>query len=369
MSTGVSCRVLGPLGVAIDGIPQPIGGPKQRAVFAALAIAGGRAVSARALADAAWNGDPPANYSATLHVFIAGYRKLFRDAGLDPKSVLITAAPGYRLAIDASASDLARFVHAMSTARESARSGQFADASRWYRKALDEFTGDALGDLYGLTFADEFAAAVDDQRLDATTGWAAAEIECGRASALIPELTTLARAHPLREPVWGQLIAALYSAGRQSDALDACRQLRKVLADELGIDPSPALQDLEARILRQEGLAPAPSAAAMAATMIDDDAGTTDRAQLRDASGRTRKVPAGGLHIGRMPDNEIVIDSPTVSRYHAVVSATSAGFSVRDLRSSNGTHVAGARIADLAPLVDGDVITIGAHAFTFEICC
>lgn len=367
MSTGVSCRVLGPLTVEIDGNLQPLGGPKQRAVFAALVLARGRTVSAQALANAVWNGDPPANYSATLHVFIAGYRKLFRDAGLDPKSVLVTAAPGYRLAIDTHASDLARFDHAIGAARSSARAGQFADASRSYRKALDEFTGDVLGDLRGLAFADEFAAAVDDQRLDATTGWAAAEIECGRASTIIPELSTLARAHPLREPLWAQLIAALYSAGRQSDALDACRRLRETLADDLGIDPSPTLQELEARVLRQESLAPLPSAAAMAATMIDD-AAATDRGQLRDAAGRTWVVPTGGLHLGRMPDNEIVIDGPTVSRYHAVVSATAEGFVIRDLRSSNGTHLSGERIAELASLTDGDVITIGTHTFTFETC-
>jgi SARP family transcriptional regulator, regulator of embCAB operon len=365
MASRVRYTVLGPLGVDIDGNRQPIGGLKQRALFAALITARSRTVSTESLANAAWNGNPPANYSATVQVFVAGFRKLFRDNGLDPKAHLLTAAPGYRLVAADDESDLARFALAVRAARERVQAGRLEDASRLYRSAVDEFSGDVLADLRGLAFADDFSTAIEEERIDAVVGWVEAEIACGRAEPVIPQLVTLTRTHSLREPLWAQLITALYMVGRQSDALDACRRLRSTLADELGIDPTPALQDLESRILRQEKLSPSPSAAALAATMTEDDP-AVGNAHVRDSSGRVYPIAGRGLHIGRMPDNDVVVDSPKVSRYHAVISGSAAGFVVRDLRSSNGTRVSGERITDLVTLADNDEIVIGDITLTFE---
>ena len=151
------------------------------------------------------------------------------------------------------------------------RAERFAEASARYRAALAEWSGPALADLRGLRFADDFAVAVEEERLVALQSRIEADLACGMDSAVIGELTTLTGQHPLREPFWIQLITALYRLGRQADALDASRRIRQLLGDELGIDPSPPLRQLEQKILRQEslGVAPRPPSPAMQRTVSE----------------------------------------------------------------------------------------------------
>ncbi|MFJ9363888.1 FHA domain-containing protein [Nocardia sp. NPDC101769] len=184
-----------------------------------------------------------------------------------------------------------------------------------------------------------------------------------------PELMTLAAEHPLREPLWCQLISALYLCGRQSDALGACRQLRSALADELGIDPSRQLQELEGRMLRQEQLPAQEAAAATAAVAVTiiDERSPSATAQLRDDTGNVIRLGSRALCIGRLPDNDLVLSHGKVSRHHAVIVDTGLSFVIRDLRSSNGVFVHGERISDSAVLSDGDEIRIGTSDFVFEL--
>jgi DNA-binding SARP family transcriptional activator len=321
-------------------------------------------VSSDSLANAAWDDDPPAGYLATLHVFVANLRKALRDVEVDPRSILMTVAPGYRLVIDQNASDYGRFVSAYRQGQEHIAAGSHERARLAFRAGLDEFSGDVLADLRGLRFADEFANAVEEMRTEAYTGLMSAEIACGRASSVIAELSVLADENPLREPLWVLLVTALYTLGRQSDALDACRRVRETLAEELGIDPGPQLRELESKILRQERLVEQP-VVAMAST-VTENSFELGAARLRAPDGDVIVIPAKGLRFGRMPDNDVVVTDPKASRYHAAIHRSVTGFVIRDLRSANGVAVAGRPVIDAEVLADGDDIRIGSHIWTFE---
>jgi pSer/pThr/pTyr-binding forkhead associated (FHA) protein len=216
-----------------------------------------------------------------------------------------------------------------------------------------------LADLRGFRFADDFAAAVEEERLVALQARIEADLGSGMESAVVGELVTLTAQYPLREPFWIQ-------SGRQADALDAARRIRELLADELGIDPSPALRELESKVLRQDSLAPAPPATSPSMQRtVAETAVVLSRARVRLPSGESLPVPSRGLRVGRMDDNDLVVTGEKVSRYHAVVAETANGFTLTDLRSTNGTHVNDERVVDSHLLRDGDRIRIGGTELVF----
>jgi hypothetical protein len=176
-----------------------------------------------------------------------------------------------------------------------------------------------------------------------------------------------------RRPLHAQLITAYYLAERQSDALDAYRRLKTTLADDLGIDPGPSVQALHERILRQEPLdvkRVARTTAIHTANSLDQRTAVgaaSSVARLRDASGNDYPLVAAATRIGRLPDNDIVLDDANVSRHHAVIIDTGTNFVVTDLRSANGVEVRGERIRASVTLGDGDRIRICDHEFVFEV--
>lgn len=190
---------------------------------------------------------------------------------------------------------------------------------------------------------------------------------------MIGELEELAGEHPFREPLWGQLIAAYYLADRQSDALDAFQRLKVTLADELGIDPSPALRELHEKVLRQEPVDVKKAATTTAAaTVMNIDqhaevAVSAAVARLRDGSGQLYPLTGAATRIGRSTDNHIVLLGVEVSRHHAVIVDTGASYVITDLRSANGVMIDGQAIQSNATLTDGGRIRIGDHEFTFEV--
>ncbi|GAF49408.1 hypothetical protein RW1_081_00050 [Rhodococcus wratislaviensis NBRC 100605] len=360
--------VLGPLEMTVDGTPQSLGGSKQRAVLAMLVINRNHAVSADALAAAAWDDRPPAETRGNIQVLISHLRKLLKAADIDAREIIATAPPGYRLRAADHQCDVDRFHARKRCGFDAAAGRRFAEASTQFSQALQEWRGEVLDDLRGLRFADAFATALHEERIVTITARAESELACGRTEAVVSDLTPLVESNPLREPLWAQLIAALYLEGRQSDALEHCRRLRSTLADELGIDPSPPLQELEARILRQEPLQvqhQAATTAAVAMTIVDAHT-RADRGHLRDEKGEIFSIDGGALRIGRMDDNDLVLEDERVSRHHAVIVDTGASYLIRDLKSSNGIYVAGTRIANSVPLSHGDSIRIGGTEFTFE---
>ncbi|WP_328406982.1 BTAD domain-containing putative transcriptional regulator [Nocardia sp. NBC_00403] len=364
-------RVLGPVRLLVGGEPVAVGGPKPRALLAALTVNRRRAVASAALADMVWNEDPPDSYAASLQVFVSNIRKALRNSGVDPATVLRTESSGYRLEIAEEACDLGRFEAARDAGARCAEVGDHTGAAQLFGTALREWSGRALADLAGLQFADGFATAMDEERLQAAAARIDAEIACGRASSVIGELVAMTTEHPLREPLWGQLITALYLSGRQADALDACRRVRAVLAEELGIDPGPMVVDLEQRVLRQEPLSTAElkrterMAAAMTETVTEMPRAVRS-GQLRMADGRALVIGHGGLRIGRMTDNDLVLEDPKASRYHAHIMPSRAGLLIKDLHSANGVFVNDEPIETGALLADADIIRIGTTLLVFQ---
>jgi SARP family transcriptional regulator, regulator of embCAB operon len=370
---GAEFGVLGPLQICVGGAAVPLGTPKQRAVLAMLLINRNRPVATGALIEAAWEQFPPPDPRASLHSYVSNLRKLLAGIGMDSRTALVSAPPGYRLNVAESACDIGRFALAKNAGVQAAAQGQFEQASQHLSAALSEWRGPVLEDLRDFGFVDAFATALTEDKMLAHTALAEAEIACGRSYSVIGELESLTTEHPYREPLWAQLITAYYLAERQSDALEAYRRLKVTLADDLGIDPGPSVQALYERVLRQQPLdvkRVARTTAIHTATALDQRTavrGASAAAVLRDAAGNEYPLVAAATRIGRLPDNDIVLDYANVSRHHAVVIDTGTSFVLSDLRSANGVEVGGERIRATVTLTDGDLIRVCDHEFVFEM--
>jgi DNA-binding SARP family transcriptional activator len=235
-------RILGPLEVLVDGEERPIRGTKQRAVLAILLLDAGRVVSTDRLIDLLWAESPPATAVTSLQNFVSQLRKTL---GTD---VVRTTPPGYRLEIAPEQLDLERFRRVV----EGAKSRPAEERSAELRVALGLWRGPALADLAFESFAEHEASRLEEIRLAALEDRIDADLECARYAELVGELESLVRDHPLRERLRGQLMLALYRSGRQAEALGVYQDTRRYLVEELGIEPSAALQQLHGAILRQD---------------------------------------------------------------------------------------------------------------------
>jgi predicted ATPase/DNA-binding SARP family transcriptional activator len=241
----VEIRLLGPVEAAVSETAVPLGPPRQRAVLAMLALAAPDVVSTDRFVDGLWGEDPPAKPMAALQVFVHGLRKAL--AAADPTVTVERVAPGYR--ISGVETDVRRFEKLL------ARAGEAVDDSEGeaaLREALSLVRGPALADLRESPFAGPECVRLDELRWLAEEQWYDARLRLGEHAALITDLEVRVRDHPTRERFWGQLMTALYRADRQADALATYARARDVLADELGIDPGQALQQLEIAVLRQD---------------------------------------------------------------------------------------------------------------------
>jgi DNA-binding SARP family transcriptional activator len=365
--------LLGPLEMSVDGVLVPLGTPKQRAVLAMLLMNRNSPVGVDRLITALWEGWPPSGGRASIHSYVSNLRKLLTGAGIDPRAVLAAAPPGYRLSVADDRCDIGRFVAEKAAGVHAAAAGKFDQASRHLSAALAQWRGPVLEDLRDFEFVNTYATSLVEDKIVVHTAKAEAEIACGRAPFVIAELEALTTEHPYREPLWAQLITAYYLTDRQSDALAAYRRVKTTLADDLGIDPGQTLRDLNERILRQDRLDVKKSAKTTAVgtiTVLDQRtrvSGQKVLAYLHDAAGRSYPLQSAATRIGRLSDNDIVLDSANVSRHHAVIVDTGTNYVINDLRSSNGVHVQHQRIRAAATLNDGDHIRICDHEFTFQI--
>jgi predicted ATPase/DNA-binding SARP family transcriptional activator len=230
LSRRLHFRLLGPLEVESDGAVLPVGGPRQRALLAFLLLRANEAVRRESLIDALWGEEPPARAENALQVAIHGLRKLLGRERIE------TIDGAYRLRVEPGELDLAR-VRALLEQSPAA--------------ALELWRGPALSGI-DAPFAAAEAARLDQLRLAAVEARIEAELASGAHDLLVPELERLIAEHPFRERLRGQLMLALYRAGRQADALEEYTRARRTLVDELGIEPGPELRELEARILRQD---------------------------------------------------------------------------------------------------------------------
>ncbi|MGP3981960.1 BTAD domain-containing putative transcriptional regulator [Streptomyces sp. KR80] len=256
---GLDFRVLGPVEVWCDGRRLPLGGPKPRALLAALLLQPGRVVSADALVDTIWGEEPPDTARALIQTYVSGLRRSL------PGEVIETRPPGYLFRTDAGAVDRAAFERLVAESRRAAADGDHPTAARGLAEALALWRGPALGGI-GEALRVE-ADRLEEARLAALEERIAAELEAsGHETELVAELTALVGAHPTRERLRGQLMVALYRLDRQADALAVYAEGRAVLADELGIDPGPGLNELYEAILRADPALLTPASAASSST-------------------------------------------------------------------------------------------------------
>jgi DNA-binding SARP family transcriptional activator len=258
--------VLGAVQASLGDDPVDLGTRKQRALVAALAMNHGRPVSVDALVDMLWAEGAPPGVSGTLQAYIAGLRRTLEPGRVAraPSTVLVTVAPGYALRVGEDDLDAARFDRAVSRAHR--RIGQLArlhDRSGLTTEELTAVVGDlddALAlwrgtpylELEDAPFAVAERARLEELRVVALEDRAVAALELGQHATVAGELEALTTAYPLRERLWGLRALALTRAGRQAEALDALREVRDVLAEELGLEPGLELRDLQAAVLRQD---------------------------------------------------------------------------------------------------------------------
>lgn len=262
-------RLLGPLEVAADGGLISLGGPRQRATLAILLLHANRVVSVDRLADELYTGAPPVTAVTQVQRQISDLRK-----ALGAEAAIETRAPGYVLRVGSEQVDLSRFERFADEGRHALDRGDAETAADLLRQALGLWRGAPLADLAYEPFAQVPIVRLEEVRLAALEERIEAELALGHHGRLIGELEQLIAEHPFRERFRGQLMLALYRAGRQAEALGAYRLTREALVDELGIEPGAAIRELERGILAHDPAidlrtgAPIASEAASAPTLV-----------------------------------------------------------------------------------------------------
>ena len=237
-------RILGPLEVYEDGRLLPVGG-KQRALLALLLLEPRQALSRERLVDELWGDDPPETAAKAVQVFAGRLRKAL------PALPLVTRGNAYLLEVDRDQIDRDRFDDRVAEARTATACDAPEQAADLLREALELWRGTALADV-DEPFARTASAVLEEQRLGALEDRIEADLALGRHRQLVHELEALAEAHPLRERVRAQLMLALYRSGRQAEALGVFADARRMLVDELGLEPSRELQRLQQEILAHD---------------------------------------------------------------------------------------------------------------------
>jgi predicted ATPase/DNA-binding SARP family transcriptional activator len=246
--------ILGPLEVWEEAVPLAIPGAKPRALLALLLLHRNAPLSADRLIDALWGEQPPEKAKGALHVYIGQLRRCLepgrqrRSAG----TVLVTMQAGYLLKVGEGALDSERFEALAAKGREHLAAGRIDEAARRLRSALALWRGPALAAFEYEPWARGEGERLEELRLACLEDRIDADLRLGHHTELVGELEALVGQHPLRERMRGQLMLALYRGGRQAEALAVYREARQALVDELGIDPSSELRELEAAILRQD---------------------------------------------------------------------------------------------------------------------
>jgi DNA-binding SARP family transcriptional activator/tetratricopeptide (TPR) repeat protein len=248
-------RVLGPLEAEAGGRVLELGGPRLRAVLALLVANAGRVVSVAALAEGLWGPHPPPDAERTVRAYVSRLRKaLPPTAGGLPaaEELIVTRPPGYVLRVAAEAVDAGRFERLAAAGRRALDAGQPAEAAQQLAAALGLWSGQAYGEFLDDPALRAESIRLEQGRLAAVADRIEADLAVGLSEQLVGELEGLTARHPGHERLWGQLMIALYRAGRQADALATFRRAREALVDESGVEPSPALTGIHQQILAQD---------------------------------------------------------------------------------------------------------------------
>ena len=247
-------RILGPVSVAVGDREVTLGGVKQRSLLALLLLHRNEPVSTDRLVDELWGERPPETAQKTVQVYVSQLRKLLGEGRIE------THGHGYVLRVGEGELDLDRFQALVEGAQQEEPRGAAASL----REALSLFRGEPLQDLAYEPWAQSEIARLREIRLAALEQRLQADLELGRHRALVAELEALVRELPLREELRGLLMLALYRSGRQADALEVHREGRRLLDEQLGLEPGPELRELEQQILQHD-----PSLAAPVAPLVE----------------------------------------------------------------------------------------------------
>jgi DNA-binding SARP family transcriptional activator/Tfp pilus assembly protein PilF len=242
--------ILGPLEVVGDGQRLPVSRPREQRVLAALLLDAGRVVPLDRLVDALFEDRPPDTAAKQVRNCVSALRQRFAAAGAADE-LIATTPVGYTIRIGAEDLDATVFAHRLARARHAADAGRLDEAVAATRSALALWRGPALAGIGGRRI-EAAAAGLNEQRLTALEQCLSYELALGRGTELVAELSELVTEYPLRERLRGQLMVALYRAGRRADALESYRQGRQILVDELGLEPGPRLRALERAILADD---------------------------------------------------------------------------------------------------------------------
>ena len=344
-------RILGPLEVVEQGRALPLGGARQRTLLALLLTRANEVVSADRLIDELWGAHPPRTAANALQYHVSQLRK-----ALAPHEAIVTQEPGYVIRVGPDELDLLRFEALVEEARQAAPEL----AAQRLREALDLWRGPALADLAHESFAQTEIPRLEELRLAALERRFDADLALGRYAELVGEVQVLVREHPLRERLRAVLMQALYGSGRQVEALEIYRETRRLLVDELGIEPSPALHELEQAILRQDPALTsqeAPAAPRQRAIMVV----ATDPERLDD-------LLAIAAPLARRPARELILarllrDDGELAASSAALSERRDALARQGVASRIATYTTGEPGADVVRLAtehDVDLILLDA---------
>jgi DNA-binding SARP family transcriptional activator len=242
-------RILGPLEVHDGAEWRRLGAAKWRSLLATLIVNTGRPVSIERLIDELWDGQPPRGAVNQIHGYVMRLRRALGDTD---SQLLRTRSPGYELAVQPGDLDLDRFHDLAQQGAMALAEGDADCAATLLAEALELWRGPAFADVRATTWLQSEVDRLEEERLGVLESRVEADLLRGRHDELVPELRSLLDENPLRERLWGQLMLALYRAGRQADALHAYQQLYRTLHAELGIEPGKPVRDLQLRILTSE---------------------------------------------------------------------------------------------------------------------
>ncbi|WP_208630592.1 AfsR/SARP family transcriptional regulator, partial [Amycolatopsis kentuckyensis] len=289
----IDIRVLGPFEVEAGGGLLEPGGPRLRAMLALLAASAGRPVSVSMFVSELWGPEPPADAERTVRTYVSRLRR-----ALPPAARLIhTRAPGYVL-LEPETVDAVRFRRLARAGRAALTGGAAQLARERLAAALNLWRGTAYHEFDGIAALDQERTRLARERLDVVQDRVDADLSAGAGGELVAELTELTAAHPGHERLWGQLMTALYRAGRQAEALDAFRRARHELVEHAGVEPSAELTGIQHRILGHDPRL-------LAAARSEPAAVATRPAQLPPAvagfTGRHAEITALDAAAGQAP--------------------------------------------------------------------
>lgn len=248
-------RLLGALEATVGGVSIELGGTRQRITLATLLLNADRPVTLSRLMEAIYDDEPPATSRAQVQICISGLRRLFEAHG-DPNRI-VTKPQGYELHAEPDEIDARVFEHLLAKARKQRDGRNLDEAIQHYRQALGLWRGPALEGIES-RLLQAIAGRLTEQRITANEDCIQLELDLGLHHQLVGELAGLVSLHPLRERLIAQLMTALYRSGRQAESLQVYRDARRMMIEELGIEPNEQLQQLESAILTADESLDAP---------------------------------------------------------------------------------------------------------------